>query len=91
MITMLKQGKDYITDKHGIYTEYVCSSAADVENLPTGANSEALDRPRPGSTAIVPSADGGAGSTAIVPSADGGAASVYVLSNERTWVLLIEG
>ncbi len=27
MITMLKQGKDYITDKHGIYTEYVCSSA----------------------------------------------------------------
>lgn len=56
MITMLKQGKDYITDKHGIYTEYVCSSAADV-----------------------------------VPSTDGGAASVYVLSNERTWVLLIEG
>lgn len=40
MITMLKQGKDYITDKHGIYTEYVCSSATDVANLPTGANSE---------------------------------------------------
>lgn len=71
MITMLKQGKDYITDKHGIYTEYVCSSA-------TGTNSEAEDRPRPGSTAVV-------------PSTDGGAASVYVLSNERTWVLLIEG
>lgn len=47
MITMLKQGKDYITDKHGIYAEYVCSSAADVANLPTGANSEAEDRPRP--------------------------------------------
>ena len=47
MITMLKQGKDYITDKHGIYTEYVCSSAADVANLPTGTNSEAEDRPRP--------------------------------------------
>lgn len=47
MITMLKQGKDYITDKHGIYTEYVCTSAADVANLPTGANSEAEDRPRP--------------------------------------------
>lgn len=78
MITMLKQGKDYITDKHGIYTEYVCTSAADVVNLPTGANSEAEDRPRPGSTAVV-------------PSTDGGAASVYVLSNERTWVLLIEG
>ena len=60
MITMLKQGKDYITDKHGIYTEYVCSSAADVANLPTGANSEAEDRPRPGSTAVVPSTDGGA-------------------------------
>lgn len=54
------------------------SSAADVANLPTGTNSEAEDRPRPGSTAVV-------------PSTDGGAASVYVLSNERTWVLLIEG
>lgn len=78
MITMLKQGESYITDTHGIYTEYVCSSVADVANLPTGANSEALDRPRPGSTAIV-------------PSPDGDAASVYVLSNERTWVLLVEG
>lgn len=26
MITMLKQGKDYITDKHGIYTAYVLSN-----------------------------------------------------------------
>lgn len=78
MITTLKQNKDYIIDKHGIYTEYVCSSVDDVENLPTGANSEALDKPRPGSTAIV-------------PSRDGGTASVYVLSNERDWVLLIEG
>ena len=78
MFTMLKQGSNYIDDKLGVYTEYVCSSAADVENLPTGANSEAVDRPRPGSTAVV-------------PSTDGGAASVYVLSNERTWVLLIEG
>lgn len=47
MFTMLKQGSNYIDDKHGVYTEYVCSSAADVENLPTGANSEAVDRPRP--------------------------------------------
>lgn len=47
MITMLKQGKDYITDKHGIYTEYVCSSAADVANLPTGANSEAEEQTTP--------------------------------------------
>ena len=78
MFTMLKQCSNNIHDKHGVYTEYVCSSAADVENLPTGANSEAVDRPRPGSTAVV-------------PSTDGGAASVYVLSNERTWVLLIEG
>ena len=62
MFTTLKQGSNYIDDKHGIYTEYVCSSAADVENLPTGANSEAVDRPRPGSTAVVPSTDGGAAS-----------------------------
>lgn len=79
MITMLKQGCNYIDDKHGIYTEFVCSSIADVANLPTGAGSDALDRPRPGSTAVVPSTDGV------------NAASVYVLSNERTWVLLIEG
>lgn len=78
MITTLKQGKDYIIDKHGIYTEYVCSSVSDVENLPTGANSEALDKPRPGSTAIV-------------PSTENSVALVYVLSNERTWVLLVEG
>lgn len=47
MFTMLKQGGNYIDDKHGVYTEYVCSSADDVANLPTGANSEAVDRPRP--------------------------------------------
>ncbi len=27
MITMLKQGKDYITDKHGIYTLQTCRPA----------------------------------------------------------------
>lgn len=78
MITTLKQGERYVIDKHGLYTEYMCSNSDDINNLPTGADSEALDRPRPGSTAVV-------------PSTDGGAASVYVLSNERTWVLLSEG
>ena len=37
MFTMPKQRSHYIDDKHGVYTEFVCSSAADVENLPTGA------------------------------------------------------
>lgn len=78
MITMLKQGERYVIDKHGLYTEYICSNADDIDNLPTGADTEALDRPRPGSTAVV-------------PSTDGGAASVYVLSNEHNWVLLSEG
>lgn len=45
MITMLKQGKDYITDKHGIYTEYVCSSATDVANLQTCQPAQ-IPRPR---------------------------------------------
>lgn len=76
MITMLKQGERYIIDKHGIYTEFICSSVADVVNLPTGANSEALDRPRPGSTAVV-------------PGEPGTSASVYVLTNVREWALLL--
>ena len=76
MFTTLKKGERYVDDKNGIYTEYVCSSAADVAGLPTGAGSDALDRPRPGSTAIV-------------PGEDGASASIYVLTNEREWVLLL--
>lgn len=78
MINVLRQGKYYISDGNGIYTEFVCSSAADVANLPTGKNSDKEDKPRPGSTAVV-------------PGENGGAASVYMLSNERSWVLLAEG
>lgn len=74
MFTMLKQGNTYIDDKYGVYTEFVCSSASDIANLPTGAESAVLDRPRPGSIAVVPSADGRGMST-------------YVLSNGHTWVL----
>ena len=76
MITMLKQGETYIAGSEGVYTEYVCSGLADVASLPTGQDSEAADRPRPGSTAVV-------------PSADKAGASVYVLSNEREWIVLI--
>jgi len=76
MFTTLKKGERYIEDKEGIYTEFVCSSVADVAGLPTGAGSDALDRPRPGSTAVV-------------PGEDGASASVYVLTNEREWALLL--
>lgn len=76
MISVLKQGENYIENGEGIYTEYVCSGVNDVANLPTGKNSESIDRPRPGSTAIV-------------PGSAGGSASVYMLTNEREWVLLL--
>lgn len=74
MITKLKQGGKYIEDKDGVYTEFVCATISDIAKLPTGKNSDAVDRPRPGSTALVTAA-----------------AMVYVLSNEREWVVLIEG
>lgn len=76
MFSTLKKGERYIEDKEGIYTEYVCSSVADIASLPTGAGSDALDRPRPGSTAVI-------------SGADGTSASVYMLTNEREWVLLL--
>jgi hypothetical protein len=74
MITVLKQGSNYLANGEGVYTEYVCSTIADVQNLPTGKGLNTIDRPRPGSTAIVTSIS-----------------AVYVLSNEREWVALVEG
>lgn len=74
MISTLRQGGTYLVDNAGIYTEYVCDTIADVDNLPTGKNSQDIDRPRPGSTAVIAEAG-----------------MVYVLSNEREWVVLIDG
>lgn len=74
MITKLKEGNTYVVDNEGIYTEFVCDEPADVLNLPTGANSNSLDRPRPGSTAVITSTQ-----------------EVYVLTNQREWVALVEG
>lgn len=73
MISTLRQGGNYLVDDSGVYTEYVCDTIADVANLPTGKNAQNIDRPRPGSTAVITSAG-----------------SVYVLSNEREWVVLID-
>ena len=74
MITKLKEGNTYVVDNEGIYTEFVCDEPADVLNLTTGANSSSLDRPRPGSTAVITSTQ-----------------EVYVLTNQRVWVALVEG
>ena len=74
MITKLKEGNTYVVDKEGIYTEFICDEPADVLKLPTGANSSSLDRPRPGSTAVITSTQ-----------------EVYVLTNQRVWVALVEG
>lgn len=57
MITMLKQGKDYITDKHGIYTEYVCSSAAKIAR-PLDNNPITLLMLRSGKDVVVTPPDG---------------------------------
>lgn len=76
MITILRQGKNYIEGSEGVYTEYACSGAADLASLPTGKDSERCDRPRPGSTAVV-------------PSSDKAGASVYILSNEHEWIVLV--
>ena len=71
MIITLKQGARHIEDNEGIYHEFLCSSSSDITTLPTGIDSEAIDRPRPGSTAIV------VATNSLI---------VYVLDNSRTWV-----
>lgn len=53
MISKLRQGSTYLVDAEGVYTEYVCDTIAEVANLPTGKNSDSIDRPRPGSTAVI--------------------------------------
>lgn len=53
MINTIRQGTRLVEDENGTYTEYICSNVADTANLPTGINSDSLDRPRPGSLAVV--------------------------------------
>ena len=75
MYTILKEGgPGYVANGEGVYKEYVCDTISDIATLPTGKESGGIDRPRPGSTALVTAA-----------------ASVYVLSNDREWVVLVEG
>lgn len=75
MYSVLKEGgPGYIANGEGTYKEFVCDTIADIADLPTGADGGGIDRPRPGSTAVVTAA-----------------AMVYVLSNERAWVVLVEG
>lgn len=75
MYTILKEGgAGYMANGEGTYKEYVCDTISDISTLPTGKGGSGIDRPRPGSVALVTSA-----------------ATVYVLSNAREWVVLIEG
>lgn len=53
MISKLRQGNTYLVDAEGVYMEYVCDTIAEVANLPTSKNSDSIDRPRPGSTAVI--------------------------------------
>ena len=82
VVTLLRcGGSGYVVDKEGCYHEYICDSDADIGDLPTGENVK-----------YSPDADflkkkPRPGSTAVVAS-DG---SVYMLSNSRTWGILIEG
>ena len=75
MITMLSKGEQYIEDAAGVHVEFLISSADEISNLPTGIGSMALDRPRPGSLAVLP----GTNNTG---------SSYYILTNERTWAAL---
>lgn len=74
MFTLLREDGHYINNGQGTYNEYVCDNIEDIATLPTGKDDKSINRPRPGSTALVTSAG-----------------MVYVLSNEREWVVLIEG
>lgn len=76
MYSLLKiGGSGYMVDEEGYYHEYVCDTVADINTLPTGVDM--------GQSKIKPRP----GSTAVV-TAD---SSVYVLANNRQWVLLLEG
>ena len=76
MFSLLKiGGTGYTVDNEGFYHEYVCDSASDIANLPTGQDmARSKGKPRPGSTAIV--------------SAN---SDIYMLTNARSWVKIAEG
>lgn len=52
-MSVLKIDKNYVADEQGIYKEFVVDNIEDVALLPTGINDNSIDKPRPGSTALV--------------------------------------
>lgn len=74
MYTVLRSDGQYVSNGQGTYNEYVVDEIADIETLPTGKHEATINRPRPGSTALVANAG-----------------TVYVLTNAREWVVLVEG
>ncbi len=56
MYTVLSEDGKYLSNGQGTYIEYVVDNIEDVATLPTGKDNPAINRPRPGSTAVVTNA-----------------------------------
>ena len=56
MYTVLREDGNYLNNGQGTYKEYIVDDIADVATLPTGKDDTSINRPRPGSTALVANA-----------------------------------
>ena len=72
MYSKLSQNGMNVQNEEGVYMEFICDTAEDIAQLPTGRECGVyLDRPRPGSMAVCIAQK-----------------SLYTLSNQREWKLL---
>ncbi|MBQ7385051.1 MAG: hypothetical protein IJW04_00915 [Ruminococcus sp.] len=56
MYTVLREDGNYLNNGQGTYNEYIVDNIEDVATLPTGKDNKSINRPRPGSTALVANA-----------------------------------
>lgn len=56
MYTVLREDGNYLNNGQGTYNEYIVDDIEDVATLPTGKDNNSINRPRPGSTALVANA-----------------------------------
>lgn len=56
MYTILREDGNYLNKGQGTYNEYIVDNIEDVATLPTGKDNKSINRPRPGSTALVANA-----------------------------------
>lgn len=53
MLSVLKNGGDYVKGAQGQYQEFICDAVTDIAALPDGRAGGAMLRPCPGSTAYI--------------------------------------